>query len=719
MKKKMLAAALITAVAATGASVMNASATYELDEVTVTADREGVVRTLPGGLVNSTAKLGILGNQSVMEIPYSEMSMTSKTLDTFHDASQPLANVLSNNPSIRSSTTSPMYTDFSMRGINMNGNHIMLNGIPSLYYQFNGPVSHTIERMDITSGPNAGVNGVSMSNNGTNGGATPAPGTINVVTKRAGKEDITHYTQTFSGRSNLGEFIDIGRRAGEWGIRVMGEYMSGDMSLKNAEKEEKNIFVNLDRKGKTSETNIFAGSFDLRVNKGQRWFMYEGKSDVLPAAPDSNTDYDFKGTTKWMYGWVMTVNHEKAINDNWQWFTNWGINRRSGNKYNSSSALRFDEKGNFTTANVSNAQNESGNNSYIQTGIRGKVYTGNVEHNLSFAIDRTWAKYWNNTNNSAKGNIIGNLYDGIAYKDTFYIPELRPTKLFWTEVNTGITVADSMKFDRWNVLLALSRKHENFTNNAKNEHFKNNDWLPTFGVSYKVTDDMSLYAGQTQSVSRGAVVTDDKYLNKGETLSPSKSKQREVGVKYQVGGLLTTLSYFNINQQSMIDIAQGNDKYLRKADGREKFKGVEWTVNGKLAPRWTVTGGLMYLDAKRTKTKDGANDGRFVNGVADWSGVLGLVYEADDNLDIIGRMNWCGEAQIDNPNSPSKATKIPSYTTFDLGVKYRTQLGSVPVSLTAMCYNLTNKDYWMGRGSSTTFGLSMPRTFMLSARFAF
>ena len=135
MKRKMLAAALITAVAATGASVMNASAMYELDEVTVTADREGIVRTLPGGLVNSTAKLGILGNQSVMEIPYSEMSMTSKTLETFHDASQPLANVLSNNPSIRSSTTSPMYTDFSMRGINMNGNHIMLNGIPSLFYQ--------------------------------------------------------------------------------------------------------------------------------------------------------------------------------------------------------------------------------------------------------------------------------------------------------------------------------------------------------------------------------------------------------------------------------------------------------------------------------------------------------------------------------------------------------------------------------------------------------
>lgn len=719
MNKKMLAAALLTAVAATGVSVMNASAMHELDEVTVTADREGIVRTLPGGLVNSTAKLGILGNQSVMEIPYSEMSMTSKTLETFHDPSQPLANVLANNPSIRSSTTSPMYTDFSMRGINMNGNHIMLNGIPSLFYQFNGPIAHTIERMDITSGPNAGVNGVSMSNNGTNSGATPAPGTINVVTKRAGQEDITHYTQTFSGRSNLGEFIDIGRRVGDWGVRVMGEYMTGDMSLKNAEKEEKNIFVNLDRQGKTTNTNIFAGAFDLRVNKGQRWFTYGGNGDVLPAAPDSDTDYDFKGTTKWMYGWVMTVNHEKAINDNWQWFTNWGVNRRSGNKYNSSAALKFDEKGNFMSDNVSNAQNESGNNSYVQTGIRGKVYTGNVEHNLSLAVDRSWAKYWNDSHNSDKGNIIGNLYDGVDYKDTFYIPELRPTKLTWTEVNTGITIADSMKFDRWNVLLAASRKHENFTNNLKNDHFKNNNWLPTFGVSYKVTDDLSLYAGQTQSVSRGAVVTDDKYVNKGETLSPSKSKQKEVGIKYQAGGILTTLSYFNIDQQSMIDIDQGGGKYLRKADGREEFKGVEWTLNGKLAPRWTVTGGLMYLDSKRTKTQGGANDGRFVNGVADWSGVLGLVYEANDNLDIIGRMVWSGEAQIDNAKAPSKATTIPSYTTFDLGLTYRTQLGSTPVSLTAMCYNLTNKDYWMGRGSSTTFGLSMPRTYMLSARFAF
>ena len=723
MKKKILSAALFSALVSSALGVVTAGAVYEIDEVTVTADREGNVAVLPGGLVNQTAKLGILGNKSVMDIPYSEMSMTEKTLETFSDPSQPLANVLQNNPSIRSSTSSPMYTDFSMRGINMNGNHMMLNGIPSLFYQFNGPPNHIIERMDITSGPNAGVNGVSMSNNGTNGGATPAPGTINIVTKKAGQTPVLNYTQTFSGRSSFGEFIDVSRRTGangEWGVRVMGEYMDGDLALRHAEKEEKNIFINLDRKGETSVTNIFAGSFDLRVNKGQRWFTYGGKSDVLPSAPDSNTDYDFDGTTKWMHGWLLTLNHEKELSDNWSWFVNWGVNRRSGNKYNSSSALKFDEKGNFMSSNVSNAQNEIGTNSYFQTGIKGKFATGAVEHHVSLAFDRSGARYWNDTNNSVKGNITGSLYDGTAYKNSFYIPQLRKAKLSWSEINTGITLADSLTYGKWDVLLAVSRKHEHFRNEIKGQLIRNDDWLPTFGITYKANDHLSFYAGQTESLSRGGVVSNDsKYINQGETLAPSVSRQKEIGVKYKYGGLLTTLSYFYIDQENIIDIDVGSGKYRRAADGRDKFKGVEWTVNGKLAPKWTVTGGLMYIDAKRDKTQGGKNDGRFVNGVADWSGVLGLVYEPNDSLGIIGRVIWNDAAYIDNSNASSGKTKIPSYTTFDLGVNYKTRLGRIPVSLSAMCYNVANKDYWMGRGSSTTFGLSMPRTFMLSARFEF
>lgn len=228
-KKKFLTMLILCAMSNAGFAFpasAEETTTHDLEGVVVEADRDA----LPGGLVRTKAKLGILGEKGVLDIPYSEMSLTQKTLALFDDPSQPLANVLLNNPSIRSSTSSPMYTDFSMRGVNMNGNHIMLNGIPSLFYQFTTPPSHIIDRIDITSGPNAGVNGVNMSNNGTDSGATPAPGTINVVTKKATDMPINRYTQTFSGRGNVGAYIDIGCRFGEngkWGLRVNAEYMEG------------------------------------------------------------------------------------------------------------------------------------------------------------------------------------------------------------------------------------------------------------------------------------------------------------------------------------------------------------------------------------------------------------------------------------------------------------------------------------------------------------
>ena len=169
MKKKQLTAAIMTALMTLSASAYAAEQTTSMDSYELApVDVEGQRQTeVAGGLVSTEARMGIMGDVSVMDIPYSMQSMTAKAIETYGDPSQPLANVLANNPSIRSSTSSPMYTDFSMRGINMNGNHFMLNGAPSLFYQFTTPPAHIIERMDITSGPNAAVNGVSMSNNGT------------------------------------------------------------------------------------------------------------------------------------------------------------------------------------------------------------------------------------------------------------------------------------------------------------------------------------------------------------------------------------------------------------------------------------------------------------------------------------------------------------------------------------------------------------------------
>lgn len=720
--KKALVMSVLCAIASVG-FVMSASAENvvhgNLDEIVV----EGSKDVLPGGNVRTTAKLGVLGDKSVMDIPYSEMSMTAKAVETYGDPSQPLANVLMNNPSIRTSTTSPMYTDFSMRGINMNGNHMMLNGVPSLFYQFTTPPSHVIDRIDITSGPNAGVNGVSMSNNGTNSGATPAPGTINIVTKRALNTPINRYTQTFSGRGNAGEFIDVGRRFGEnneWGIRVNAEYMEGGLALPGAEKNEKNIFINMDHRGDNNITNLFAGYFDLRVNGGQRWFSLPNSysSTVLPDAPDSKNNYDFNGTTKYVHGYLATLNHEHKLDDTWSYFANMGYSRRSGNKDNQGASIKFDEHGNFV-GNQFNQQNEEGKNAYVQFGLKGNLETGAVKHDLALSVDRSWARYWNKSK-SYKPNgqeILGNLYDGIIFPDNYVLQSFGDGTPQWEETNIGLTIADTISYGKASMLLAASRKHENFES-FTGKSFKNDNILPTYGLTYKPVENMAFYYGHTESFSRGLVVSGNNYTNNGETMGPVKSKQNEIGVKYQNAGMMTTLSYFDIDEANRYDINSNdpNHPLTKVDDGKNRYKGVELTVNGKLADKWTVTGGLLYLDAEREKTKNGTKDGWFVNGASEWSGVLGLEYKPDDSLGIVGRAVWNDKAYIDSRSSSGK-TEIPSYVTFDLGVNYKTKINTVPVKLSAMCYNVADKDYWMGRGSSTTIGLSMPRTFMLSAQF--
>jgi len=692
---------------------------YALEKVLVEAKRD----VLAGGLVNTKAKLGILGDKNILDIPYSEMSMTKKTLETFDNPSLPLANVLQNDPSIRTSTSSAMYTDFSMRGINMNGNHMYLNGIPSLFYQFTTPPSNVIERIDITSGPNAGINGVCMSNNGTNSGKAATPGVINIITKKATKNPITSYTQTFSSSSSWGEYLDVGRRFGkndEWGLRINAGHLKGGLSLDGAEKNEKTLFFNLDHEDKKSSTNLFAGYFDLRVNGAQRWFQFKGTSEYLPSAPKSSMNYDYPETTKYAHGYLMTLNHEQKLNDTWSAFINTGMSTRSGNKYNSQSSLYFDNNGNFTTNNMSNQQNESSRNIYAQVGIRGNIKKGVVEHNISFAIDRSYATYFNSSKNSGKSGLIGgDLYSGIVFESGFYpLPEAGHAIMSFKELNVGVTLADNIEIGKMQLLLSGSRRQGNYRTSS--EDVSNVNFSPSLGITYKPVENLSIYSGYSQSYSRGQYVSDaTKYDNAGTILDPVESKQSEIGIKYKNRGILTTLSYFELNEGNYIDEYSSGEKGLNLVqDGENKYKGLEFTINGKIAPKWTATGGLLYLDGHREKTAKGASDGLFVNGVAKWSSVIGLVYSPNEKIGIIGRAVWNDKCYIDSSSASGK-TEIPSYVAFDLGVNYKTKINTVPVTLSAMCYNATNKDYWIGRGGSTTFGLSMPRTFMLSAKFDF
>ena len=147
-KKKILAMAVLCAVASVGFVVpagAEETMKHDLDEVIVEADRD----TLPGGFISGKDRIGVFGDVDIIDVPFTQNRYTQKTIEMFEDPSQPLNGVLANNPSVRIGTTSTMYTDFKLRGVNMNANHYVLNGIPSLFNQSLSLPMYTLSSVEL------------------------------------------------------------------------------------------------------------------------------------------------------------------------------------------------------------------------------------------------------------------------------------------------------------------------------------------------------------------------------------------------------------------------------------------------------------------------------------------------------------------------------------------------------------------------------------------
>ena len=270
--KTKLALAILLSIASTG-FVVSANAaensskepmTFALDTMLVEAQRD----SLPGGFVSREGNMGRLGNKDVMDVPFTQTSFSEKTIKTFNDPSAQLTGVLVNTPSVKSSSYT-LYNDFSIRGLKMTGYNLYVNGVPGMYTQSTIPTDFA-ERVEIISGP-------AMSFNGTTTRQS-AGGLVNMYTKRAGDEDITRYTQTFSGDSSFGERLDVSRRFGrndEWGIRINAENTQGkELSGVNEKLTNRDVFINIDHHDENSKTNLFGGYSYSKLDNSMRWFQF-------------------------------------------------------------------------------------------------------------------------------------------------------------------------------------------------------------------------------------------------------------------------------------------------------------------------------------------------------------------------------------------------------------------------------------------------------------
>ncbi len=742
--KKALAMSVLCAIASVG-FVMGASAEDamhgELDEIVVEGSRD----TLPGEMVKTKGSVGILGDKEVMKTPFSVTNVSQKTMDLFLGPNEPLDKALVGVPAVRASG-SVLHGDFSFRGFRTNGTSMYVNGVHGVMTQFNLPM-FAMEGIDLVSGPNSmlGASGVQYE-------TSTAGGIINARTKRAGDTDFIKYKQTFSGKGSFGEYLDISQRLGqnrEWGVRLNTELLNGETAVNDADMKAKGIAINIDHKDKHSSTNLFANYRDLDIYNGIRWFKLANPgtrnvTDIngnnvggtisgvtqLPSAPDGGHNYSADGTWKAGYGWFATLNHEQYMNDNWTLFANFGYSRQKLNQNvspNMSSYWITDNAGNYDYLQTNSATPQR--SYYAQFGTKNKFETGALKHEVILSADKAWR------NRNGSTTVPGTRYFGNANIYSGPISQIADASLigYTTRPNNktsiwGVSLLDNIEYGKWDAMLGIHKhgataKSWNSSSKSWSKEQKSDATCPTYSLSYAPDEHVTIYGSHSENFDIGTAAGSG-YKNYGEILPPAKTKQNEFGVKYQNKGTMYTVAYFDIDQANNVgELINGESYYVQ--DGKVNHKGLELSVNGRLADKWYGMIGVAYMDAKY---KNMGSSMSFKNGVREsgqglWSGSVALEYRADDSFSVIGRATYTGSTPFYTVNynsstvdKNSKHLEAPAYMVYDLGVTYNTKINTVPVKLSAMCYNLLDKDYWtVARGDQLY--LSTPRTFFLSAEF--
>ena len=247
----------------------------------------------------------------------------------------------------------------------------------------------------------------------------------------------------------------------------------------------------------------------------------------------------------------------------------------------------------------------------------------------------------------------------------------------------------------------------NADTNARTTDYGEGAYTPAFALTVRPVQRLSLYGNYIQGLSQGATAPAGT-VNAGETFAPAKSKQYEIGAKYDFGSFATTLSAFHIERPSAY-LDAGSMRYV--ADGRQRNRGLEFLVQGEVTRSLRLLGGMAYTDGRLTRTEGGVNDGNWAPAVPRFQFNAAVEWDTPfvDGLTLTTRMLRTSRQYVDAGNTQS----LPGWTRVDVGARYATRIAGTPMVFRATVENVFNKDYWL---SAAREGLTVaaPRTFLLS-----
>ncbi|SMF48163.1 iron complex outermembrane recepter protein [Tistlia consotensis] len=653
------------------------------------APATATIGTLPpayaGGQVARGGRIGALGNQDRMEVPFAITSYTEETIR--NQQAETIGEVLANDASVRTSYGYGNFSEsFVIRGFPLSGEDIAIDG---LYGTAPRQIVNTemYERVELLTGASAFLNGMPPAGSGIGG-------TVNLVPKRAGDAPLTRLTGSWAQDSRFGGHLDFGRRFGadkEFGLRSNVVARDGETAIEDETRSTLLGSLALDYRGERARVTLDLASQRQRVDQGRPVVFVSGTA--VPDATDASANY----ATAWSYSELTdTYGQIRAEYDL--------TDRVTAHAALGARSLR--EDGDYASPTVTGSngsatvgrltvpredQTKTG-----ELGLNALAETGPVGHRLS--LGATALDTVNRNSYEFASSQATNLYDPadvarpatlLASGDFDDLPKVAET------TTQSFYLADTLTFfdDRLLFTAGLRRQHiqvEGFdrSSGTRTANFDEWAWTPAFGLVFRPTETLSLYAnrieGLTPSDSAPATA-----VNAGEVFAPYRSTQYEIGGKLDFGTLGGSLALFQTTRPSGLT---DPDTLVYGIDGEQRNRGIELSLFGEPLEGFRLLGGVTLLDAELARTAGGSNDGNDAVGVPDYQFNIGAEWDLPylRGLTLTGRLLHTGPQYLDAANS----LEVPAWTRLDLGARYRTELAGYPVAFLANIENVTDNAYW-------------------------
>ncbi|OEO27222.1 ligand-gated channel [Pseudomonas sp. J237] len=690
-----------------------------LPDVTVTGSQLTAGSEADGYRNDAVQNVGALGGLPLKDTPYSVNVISNDLLENIQATS--IDDVFKINPStqLRSPTTAGYASSVSMRGFSDAGNLSIANdGLRFSTGYDGGNYIEEMQQVEILSGLSGFLYGP----------ANPG-GLVNYVLKRPTYQRYNSVTLGNAGGENYYVHGDFGGTIDEAGVfayrlNVLGQ--DGETAIEMQKDRREMISLALDWNVSDDLLVQFDASHKKSETRGLTSYWYFADQGLRPDADKLDNDELYSQR------WAFSDSEHDRVGSRFNWRLDDTFTLRGALGYS-----QYENEYTYTGPEINSAGVYT-QPLYAFAPVETEETSGFLFLDSVFNTATTGHKL----TVGYQGNVarVRNYEDHVPFPGPQYqsvTPELPLTehpqvdkpnysigngdqRLASRSKSDNFLIGDIITFnDQWSTIVGLTRTTiETYSNDfvwanafgygETATTYKESETSPNFSLVYKPLPWLTTYASYIEGLQEGGIAPSTA-LNAGQALGPEVSEQYELGVKATVGEVLLTAALFNIEKPN----SYTNSARIFSQDGRQENTGLELSVTGKPLPQWTVVGGLTVLDAEVKESNNAVNEGQTPVNVASQFAKMYNEYElsALPGVALTGGIYYTGKMYTDEANNHS----LPSVTTFDAGMRYRTAFSSDnDLTLRANVSNLANKEYWLNSSY-----LGAPRTVTFSAQLEF